>query len=454
MSVPHSATYPAGANAGSRKKRLKGFLRSVGLRHSVILSAAMMVAGGLDYLVNVQAGRWLPPVEFGVFFSVTAIVQVILLLSISIRVVVGFYTAKLYVTRGGNDGVAGFVQQAWSWSWKWGLPGTLLLAVLSPYLAPLLRLSNAWPLWAASPMVLLLFLRETVSGALQGTQSFASLGIMQIAQACCRLLFLALVTAIGWRAAGAIFAQPLSCAIGVGLALCCLHRWLQKPIEHVTRRVSLHFSSYTFLGLGIFALITNLDALFVKHFFSPQAAGNYAPVFTLAKVSLFLPWAIGIILIPKVTERRAAGQDLRPLLFASLAGAMLPGLILTALYFLFPRQLVTVIFTGAYQNPGIVLALANFASTLFAGMNIWLNYALALERPAFVYALTGVVLLQMMGLFFFGRDNLIGMTLAMIFAGVIGNLAGVMTTVLVASEPKKSLANYATSSAVYGVESE
>lgn len=413
----------------------------------------MMVAGGLDYLVNVQAGRWLPPVEFGVFFSVTAIVQVILLLSISIRVVVGFYTAKLYVTRGGDDGVAGFVQQAWSWSWKWGLPGTLLLAVLSPFLAPLLRLSNARPLWAASPMVLLLFLRETVSGALQGTQSFASLGIMQIAQACFRLLFLAVVTAVGWRAAGAILAQPLSCAIGVGIALWCLQRWFRNPIEHVTRRVSLHFTSYTFVGLGIFAVTTNLDAVFVKHFFSPQAAGNYAPVFTLAKISLFLPWAIGIILIPKVTERRAAGQDLRPLLFASLAGAMVPGLFLTTLYFLFPGHLVTAIFTGAYHNPGIVLALANFASTLFAGMNIWLNYALALERPAFVYALTGVVLVQVMGMLLFGRDNLIGMTLAMIFAGLIGNVAGMMTTVFIAPEQKPSIPHYATSPAVYEIES-
>ena len=455
MSLPSNSGCRSVTKASrEQKKRIIGWLRSAGLWHTVLLSAAMMVAGGLDYLVNVQAGRWLSPVEFGIFFSVTAMVQVILLLSISIRVVVGFYTAKLYVARAEDDGVAGFVQQAWYWSWKWALPGTLLLAGLSLFLAPLLRLPNTRPLLAASPMVLLLSLRETMSGALQGTQEFASLGIMQIVQACFRLLFLAVLIMMGWKAAGAIFAQPLSCVIGVGIALWCLRRWFHKPIEEIERRVSFHFSSYTFFGLGVFALITNLDALFVKHFFSPQAAGNYAPVFTLARISLFLPWALGIILIPKVAERRASGQDLRPLLFAALAGALLPGLLLTILYSLAPGKLVSTIFTGAYADPGIVLALVNFAATLYAGMNIWLNYALAIERPAFVYALPGVVVVQVLGMLLFGRNNLIGMTLAMIFAGLIGNMAGAMTTLSIAPEQSSLSNSCAISSAVSEMESD
>ena len=75
-----------------------------------------------------------------------------------------------------------------------------------------------------------------------------------------------------------------------------------------------------------------------------------------------------------------------------------------------------------------MLGLATLATTLYAGLNIWLNYALSLERPVFVYALAGVLLWQAAGMLLFGRENLVSMTSIMVSAGLIGNLAGLVTT--------------------------
>ena len=115
-------------------------------------------------------------------------------------------------------------------------------------------------------------------------------------------------------------------------------------------------------------------------------------------------------------------------MFLALTGALVPGLVLTIFYFLFPGWLVRIIFTAAYANPGIVLGLASLAATLYAGLNIWLNYALSLERPTFIYALVGVLVWQGLGMFLFGRVSLVHMTLVMVSAGVMGNLAGFFTT--------------------------
>jgi len=171
-----------------------------------------------------------------------------------------------------------------------------------------------------------------------------------------------------------------------------------------------------------------MDPLFVKHFFSPTAAGDYGPVVTLEKISLFLPLSLGIVLFPKVAQRRSMGRDPRPILFVSLAATLLPGLALTIVYFLFPGFVVHTIFTAAYGNPGIILALANLAASLYAGLNIWMNYALSLNRPWFVYSLAAVVAFQGVGMYFFGRDSLLHMTLVMVLAGLAGNLAGLATT--------------------------
>ena len=418
----------AGRAANNWKARLYTLLRSVGVKHGLITGACMISAGVLDYAVNVVAGRWLEPVDYGIFISVTAVLQIWLLLSIAIRIVVAFYTAEF---SGGSDSanrVAALVQRAWRWAWQWGLLLTALMALISPLLARLLRLPNPWPLWAASLMVLMLFLRETTYGALQGIQAFTGLGFVQILQALLRLLFAAGLILLGWRAVGAIVAQPLGCVLALGVALWWLRPQFRNRVNILDRAVSWRYSACTLLGLAFFGVLTNLDALFVKHFFSPKIAGNYGTVVTLSKVSLFLPWAIGIVLLPKVTRRQAQGRDPRPILLLALTAALAPGLAITTGYFLAPGSLVRIIFTGAYADPGVVLGLASLASTLYAALFIWLNYALSLERPAFVYALIGVVILQGLGMFLFGQENLVHMTLAMVSAGLVGNVMGFITT--------------------------
>jgi O-antigen/teichoic acid export membrane protein len=411
-------------------------IRSASIRHGVIMWAALMLAGGLDYGVNVLAGRWLQPVQYGIFVCVGAILQVLVYLSLAIRNVVAVYTTKLGVESGSFKQVGAFVRRAWRWSWWRGLIATALMALISPFLAPLLRLPNPWPLWAASPMMLLFFVRPVTDGALQGMQVFWGLGVVQVTQSVLRLLFAAGLIWLGCQAVGAIVALPLAGTVVLMLALRWLRPYFRARGEVVARPVSWHYSSYTLLGLAAFGVLANLDALFVKHFFNPRMAGNYGPVVTLAKISLFLPLAIGIILLPKAVQRRALGRDARPILLLALTGALVPGLVLTIFYFLFPGWLVRVIFTAAYVNPGIVLALASLAASLYAGLNIWLNYALSLERPAFIYALVGVLVWQGVGMFMFGRESLVHMTMVMVSAGVMGNLAGFITNWYIGPAPR------------------
>jgi hypothetical protein len=83
--------------------------------------------------------------------------------------------------------------------------------------------------------------------------------------------------------------------------------------------------------------------------------------------------------------------------------------------------------------------LVNLAATLYAGLNIWLNYALSLKRLSFIYILVGVLLWQGMGMYFFGRDSLVHMSLVMVSAGLAGNLAGFATTCFTAKAPEIAL---------------
>ena len=51
---------------------------------------ATLLAGGMDYVFQVFTGRQLAPAEYGVFIAVTALLQVVVYLTNSIRNVVAF----------------------------------------------------------------------------------------------------------------------------------------------------------------------------------------------------------------------------------------------------------------------------------------------------------------------------------------------------------------------------
>ena len=260
------------------KAWLHALSRSVAIQHGLVLWAALILAGGLDYAVNILAGRWLQPVEYGIFVCVAAILQVLTYLSITIRNVVAYYTASLSVESDSFEQVGAFVQRAWRWAWQWGLVAMALMLLISPFLARLLRLPNPWPLWAAAPAMLPFFARPVTDGALQGMQVFAGLGVVQLTQSVLRLFFAAGLIWLGGQAVGAIVALPLACVAVLSLARWWLRPYFQVRGEVVARHVSWHYSSYALLGLVTFAVLVNLDALFVNTFSvhaRPETTGRW-----------------------------------------------------------------------------------------------------------------------------------------------------------------------------------
>lgn len=416
---------PIAAAPGTLLQRLR---RSTLVWHGIILTSAMVLTGALDYAVNLVAGRWLAPVEFGVFVAVMAVVQLVTLLGIAIRMVVAFHVAELTAGPSCWADIADFVQGAWRWAWTWGGIATVIAAATAPLIARVLSLPGWAPLLAVAPMLLLLFLRETAFGALQGIQAFGRLGGAQVVQAIIRLGLTFALVSLARRATSAALAQPIAAIGCVAISLWWLRPQFKFPSDARRRRVTWPFAFSTVLGLGVFGLMSNADALLVRRLFDGHVAGDYAPVVTLAKMSLFLPWAIGLVIFPKVAKRRAEGRDVRPLLLFGLATALAPGLVLTGLYLLVPGFLVRLCFGPAYPDPGVVLALASLAATLFAGVHIWINYALSLARKGYVYGLALIVLGQLAGMATVGRRGLVPMVLVSLAASLVGNLAGFLAT--------------------------
>lgn len=407
-------------------------LQSLGLTSSALqsgyLALAMIIAGGFDYVVNIVAGRQLVPTEYFVFVTVTAVLQVLVQVTNVIRNVVAYYAAEATVHTDALARVGSVLGRSWRWAWRWGLVAAGAMALLSPLLARFLRIDTAAPLLAGSLALLLLFLRPITDGTLQGIQNFFGLGSVQILQSVARLAFTFLLLWIGSQSTGVILALPLGSTVALILALALLRDYFRTPAPTTEPRpISWRYSIFTLVGLLAFALMVNIDPIVVRRLFGDAAAEAYAPVVTLGKMNLFIPLGIGLVLFPKATQRHATGRNPRPVLLLALAATLLPGLVLTALYWAFPDQIVQAVFGDAYADPGIVLGLVGLATTLYAGVNIWLNYALSLERRAFVYILAAIVIAQITAMLLF-HDRLETIALIMVITGAAANLAGLIST--------------------------
>jgi O-antigen/teichoic acid export membrane protein len=388
----------------------------------------MVIAGGFDALVNILSGRLLGKEQFAVFVAVTAVLQIAVHLTNVIRNVSAYYTAELTVEPASVSAIRIFLRRSWHWAWRWGLLATAAALLLSPFIARFMKIESPWPLFAASLALLMLFVRPVTDGTLQGIQQFIGLGTVQVLQSALRLIFAVLLISAGLQAFGAMLSLPLATTVAMLVAVWFLRFYFKDPETQVSiPLVSLRYSAYTLIGLLSFALLVNIDAILVKRFFSESVAGDYGTVVTLGKINLFATLGIGMVLFPKATQRHTAGRDPRPVLALALTATFLVGAVLTIAYFFFSEMIVQTIFTDIYADPGIVLGLVGMATTLYAGISIWLNYALSLDQHNFVFALAILVVLAIlaMGLY---HESLVIIATIMIAAGIAGNLAGAVTT--------------------------
>jgi O-antigen/teichoic acid export membrane protein len=204
-----------------------------------------------------------------------------------------------------------------------------------------------------------------------------------------------------------------------------LRRYFRAPSAPDPIKISFSYSALTLVGLLSFAVLVYSDAILVNRVFPETVAALYTPVNVLARINLFVPLALGMVLFPKATQRQALGLDARPMLLLALAATFLTGLILTAVFFLFPGLIVELVFRGQYPSPGLLLGWVGLATTLFAGVNIWLNYALSLKRRPFIFLLAVIAVGQITAVLLLSH-TLMTIAWVLLASGLAANLAGAL----------------------------
>lgn len=383
-----------------------------------------VITGIFNYVSSMFVGRVLGPVEYGIFASLNSFSLVLGVVAGIVQTVVTNYVARRR-SEGSMAEIRALLVGLLRWLLLSGVAGAMILALASRPLASFLQIPSILPVLAISTFLIPTAVLPLVNGVLRGLQRFGALGGTQISVGMFRLAASVGLISLGLGATGAVAALPLAslAAIAVGMLFLRDVFHLRGTDSMSYREGLFEYSAYAALSLICFAVLTNIDVILVKSRFTPLEAGVYSSAATLGKITLWLPRAAVVLLLPKAAERDARGEPSMDLVRKSLLGVVLLCGAVTVVFFCFPSLIVETLFGEHYRSGASLLGLYGLSMTFGSLVNVWLVYYLALQDKYYAYILLGgtVLLLALLSMF---CSTLISVVATLIGVGLFLYLGG------------------------------
>jgi len=312
----------------------------------VVVAVALAVTNVLSYLLNVVAARSLSSAAFGELGSLLAVLVVGAVPAMGVQTVVALRVAGLGARRPADldrrdagplvtvaAGAAGAI--------------ALLLAATTPLIMMLLHLGGPAPVLLVTAAIASITVNGLFNGMLQGTRRFATLAVLIVADGVLRVggTLTGLLTT--GTATGALVGTAVGSLLlaGTGWLLC------GRPLPGRPRRglaVEVVHAAQALLGL---VLLVNLDLVLARHHLPAAEAGEYAVGAIITKIAYWLPYAIAVVVLPRLADPDTRRRVL-PLALAFCAG--LDALVVLGTALLGPT-IVTAIGGATYAESAVPL---------------------------------------------------------------------------------------------------
>jgi len=282
---------------------------------------------------------------------------------------------------------------------------------------------HAWAAAAVLPTGGLWLLLSLQRGALQGLHAFRPVALSLVGEAGARLVLGLALGLAGAGVTGVFLATPLcflATSLGLGLVLARRLGPARASADGPVRRLrALAAEGWVpILGLGLLAVLQNVDVIIARHELGDERAGSYAVAAVAAKVVVWVAIGVGLQLLPQATARAARGEDPRPVLaraLAVLAVVAAPSLLIFAMV---PELVLRTAFGPETVDAAGALPVLGLAMTLLAVAYLTVQYMVALGEMRFLWVLAAVAGAEV-ALLFGGTPSITGFAAVVLGAQLI-----------------------------------
>lgn len=385
-------------------------------KHGSIMLFASGLAFLFGYLFHSYMGRNLGPEEYGGLDSLLSVFYIFLIPISTIQAVVARFSS-VYIGNNRPDCIKNLMFEGFKKLLAWGFIVLIFFSILSPITSNALKIHSVFPSILLGMATLLAFILPISRGVLQGVQNFNHLGLNISSEKI--ILFISGVGLIGFGVTGAVISIVLSQLFVLLISFIPLHTFKpEKSKQNLKKAVIVKYSIPVFISLSAIAIMSNIDMIFVKHYFDPVQAGGYAAIDTMGKILFFLSFNIANVIYPKSSILFVQKKDSAFLLRKGLLymGAISSFTIL--IYAYFPEQLINMVFGAQYLSFKSLLALYSLVMSLMAFVVVIVHYNFSTTNFIHIRHLIFFTILEVMLLILF-HNSLIQVILVMLISSLI-----------------------------------
>jgi O-antigen/teichoic acid export membrane protein len=403
-----------------------------GLRAGTIVFLGIAAGNLGNYLFHFTSARFLGPASYGDVASLVAVIGLISLPLVGVQVAVARYVAGFEESHA-RSSIALFFSKALRLTAVIGIVTAAVFCALAFPVREFLGIDSLTAVVLTALVAAPSILSPVVWGLAQGLQRFALFSLSIGLGPMMRPLLAAVFLAVGLGVAGAMGATLLAAIVATAVPLVMLRGWLTRDTARpspVPGREVTRFLVPTLIGVLSITSLTTVDVIVAKAALSDHDAGLYGSASLIGRVILYLPAAIVLVLLPKVSAREAAGRESRDVLVKSLlvtagfCGAA------TVVYAVAPKVLVFLAFGSSFEEASGLLWMFALAMSGYALLNVLLTYHLArgAYRLSFVLLAGALGQLALFAFFHDSPEQLLAIDIGVALALIVAHEVAVMRT--------------------------
>jgi O-antigen/teichoic acid export membrane protein len=380
-----------------RMERIRNLLhkntKSPFVRNTVIVMGGSVIANVLAYGYHVVIGRILGPVQYG---ELGALLSLFYILNVPSGVIQTGLTKYFSVLKARNN--IPQTKELFIRSLKiLAIGGTVCFLLLTPFLpffAKFLQITNVWNLVTLYGVFFAYLLIVPATAYLTGYQLFFTSVVITNISAFLRIVCGSIGAFFGvtWT----LFANILSNLATAGMMIVPLKNLLKEKQEplHISNKKVLAYGLPMMIALLAGTSLYTTDVVLVKHFFDAHSAGIYTSLSVLGKVIFFASFAITSVLFPTIAEKKEKGGGYGRILWMGAGSVAAISALVTTGYFLFPTQVVHLLFGSAYDEAIVYVGWFGLFLSFVSLSTLFIQAYLAASRTIVSYIAAGAAIIQ------------------------------------------------------------
>lgn len=270
----------------------------------------------------------------------------------------------------------------------------LMLLFFNKPVMSFLRVDNVWILILIYVAIAFSIVSSLPFGIVQGQMRFFLISFFTAFQTIFRLVLGILLVYLGFRVFGAVWSIFFTLSIPTLVLLFLTFKYYHKRKKEIPKETKIFIKEFFRYALPVFlttvgiAVLTNIDIVLVRHFFTDVESGQYAALSIMGKAIYYITSPLQLVFFPLIAYKKEKKESLSSTLMLAVGIVVLASVALSFLYFTFPHLVIQIFAPSlAYKQLSSYLGLFSLYILGFSLVMLLNNFFLSIGKTG-VYKIT------------------------------------------------------------------